>query len=62
MINDEATKQYLKNFALRVFSHADNEDRKACATKDTASTFYSSAIFMDLLKVFGELDSEVSKE
>jgi hypothetical protein len=60
MQNDEATGLYLKNFALRVFAHADNEERDGRSTKETARTFYSAAIFMDLLKVFGDLDNEVS--
>jgi vacuolar protein sorting-associated protein VTA1 len=59
LTNDTAAYAYLENFALKVFLIADNEDRADKASKRTAQTFYTAAILLDVLKVFGELEPEV---
>jgi hypothetical protein len=61
---DEA-KLRCEAFALQVFTHADNEDRKAgpattpAEWKQTALAFHSAYIFMDVCKQFGALDKDV---
>ncbi|KAJ3023604.1 hypothetical protein HKX48_002152 [Thoreauomyces humboldtii] len=50
---------HIENFALRIFFNADTEDRQGNATKKTAKTFLAASIFLDLLRVFGDIDSEV---
>ncbi|KAI0814797.1 Vta1 like-domain-containing protein [Irpex lacteus] len=51
-IDDEsASSAYVENFALRVFSMADNEDRKGNATRGTAKKFLAAANFLEVLSV-----------
>ncbi|KND01035.1 uncharacterized protein SPPG_04128 [Spizellomyces punctatus DAOM BR117] len=57
--NDVVGYAHIENFALRIFTNADNEDRQGRASKKTAKTFLASSIFLELLKVFGEIDTEV---
>lgn len=53
IINDEQTAHaYLENFALKVFSKADNEVREKRVTTQTSTTFIAAATFLDTLKVF----------
>ncbi|CAG8528857.1 4620_t:CDS:2 [Diversispora eburnea] len=56
--NDIAGEAYVENFALKVFLNADNEDRAGKASRKTAKNFLAAAIFLELLKIFGELSSE----
>ncbi|GEM08450.1 late endosometo vacuole transport-related protein [Rhodotorula toruloides] len=44
--DDIAAAAYIENFGLKLFSQADNEDRKAAAN------------FLELLSIFGEISSE----
>jgi hypothetical protein len=60
--NDTAAYAYLEDLALRIFLVADNEDRSGEASKKTAKTFYTASIFLEALKVFGELEPEVRNE
>ncbi|CAO3626921.1 unnamed protein product [Cunninghamella echinulata] len=57
--NDLVGYAHVENFALKVFLSADNEDRSGNASKKTAKTFLASSVFLELLKVFGEVDAEV---
>ncbi|KAF8743665.1 hypothetical protein AX14_001201 [Amanita brunnescens Koide BX004] len=50
--NEAAGCAYVENFALRVFSLADNEDRQGNATRATAKTFLVAASFLEVLNVF----------
>ncbi|KAJ3036196.1 hypothetical protein HDV00_002992 [Rhizophlyctis rosea] len=60
--NDVVGYAHIENFALKIFLNADNEDRNGGASKKTAKTFLAAAIFLELLKVFGEVDSEVQEK
>ncbi|KAI8369720.1 Vta1 like-domain-containing protein [Blakeslea trispora] len=60
--NDLVGYAHVENFALKVFLNADNEDRAGKASKKTAKTFLAASIFLELLKVFGELDAEVESK
>jgi len=60
-IDEEDSKLQIEGFALKIFSKADNEDRAGNATKTTAQAFYASAIFLDVLKQFGELVPELEE-
>ncbi|KAI9008091.1 Vta1 like-domain-containing protein [Gaertneriomyces semiglobifer] len=57
--NDVVAYAHVENFALRIFQNADTEDRQGRASKKTAKTFLAASIFLELLKVFGDIDSEV---
>ncbi|KAI0686809.1 Vta1 like-domain-containing protein [Cytidiella melzeri] len=49
--NESASSAYVENFALRVFSMADSEDRKGNATRGTAKKFLAAANFLEVLSV-----------
>ena len=53
-----------KNFALEIFTRADNEDRAGVANKSTAKTFYASAVFLKMIEQFGEdsMDEELTEK
>ncbi|CAG8525324.1 2563_t:CDS:2, partial [Acaulospora colombiana] len=56
--NDTAGEAYVENFGLKIFLNADNEDRAGKASKKTAKNFLAASIFLELLKIFGELNPE----
>ncbi|GAA5841288.1 hypothetical protein JCM9279_000605 [Rhodotorula babjevae] len=56
--DDVAASAYIENFGLKLFSQADNEDRKGKATRLTARKFLAAANFLELLSIFGEPTSE----
>ncbi|PWN53156.1 DUF605-domain-containing protein [Violaceomyces palustris] len=60
--DDAASCAYVENFALKVFVGADNEDRAAKATKATARKFIAASNFIELLKVFGQLEPEMAEK
>ncbi|KAJ3149109.1 hypothetical protein HDU86_007052 [Geranomyces michiganensis] len=57
--NDVVGYAHVENFALRIFFNADTEDRDGRASKKTAKTFLAASMFLELLRVFGEVDAEV---
>lgn len=63
IISDDVTGQaYVDNFASKVFTKADREVRDKRTTKATSSTFMAAATFLDLLRLFGDLDPEVAQK
>ncbi|KAJ3279342.1 hypothetical protein HK104_001544 [Borealophlyctis nickersoniae] len=60
--NDVVGYAHIENFALKIFYNADNEDRNGNGSKKTAKTFLAASIFLELLKVFGEVDAEVQEK
>ncbi|PKY19785.1 DUF605-domain-containing protein [Rhizophagus irregularis] len=56
--NEMAGEAYIENFSLKVFTIADNEDRAGKATRNTAKTFLAAASYMDLLRIFGNINKE----
>lgn len=68
LINNEAISNevvgsaHVEAFALKVFLNADNEDRSGSASKKTAKTFLAASIFLDVLNVFGEIESEIQEK
>ncbi|KAK9695625.1 hypothetical protein K7432_012871 [Basidiobolus ranarum] len=60
--DDEKGKAYIEDFAVRVFLNADNEDRAGKASKKTVKTFLAASIFLELLKIFGEVDPEIEEK
>ncbi|ORZ16512.1 Vta1 like-domain-containing protein [Absidia repens] len=59
IMDDLVGYSHVENFALNVFMSADNEDRSGQASRKTAKTFLVASVLLELLKLFGELDSEV---
>ncbi|KAK0522625.1 hypothetical protein OC834_006206 [Tilletia horrida] len=63
VITDEtASAAYVENFALKVFTAADNQDRAGKATKATARNFLVASQFLEVLNAFGALDTEISEK
>ncbi|ORZ11655.1 Vta1 like-domain-containing protein [Lobosporangium transversale] len=52
---------HIENFALKIFSRADDEDRAGQGSQKTAKNFVAAANFLELLKVFGDIDSEAAE-
>ncbi|KAI5123598.1 hypothetical protein M0805_003415 [Coniferiporia weirii] len=50
--HESAGAAYVENFAVKVFTLADNEDRQGRATRSTAKKFLAAANFLELLRVF----------
>ncbi|CAH0517929.1 unnamed protein product [Peronospora belbahrii] len=55
----EEGKEICEDFAMEIFSKADDEDRAGMACKSTARTFYAAGTFFDLLNQFGEISKDV---
>ncbi|KAF9127512.1 hypothetical protein BGW39_005813 [Mortierella sp. 14UC] len=53
---------HIENFAIKIFSKADDEDRAGQGSQKTAKNFVAAANFLELLKVFGDIDSEVEEK
>ncbi|KAF9096781.1 hypothetical protein BGX23_010469 [Mortierella sp. AD031] len=53
---------HVENFAIKIFSKADDEDRAGQGSQKTAKNFVAAANFLELLKVFGDIDSEVEEK
>ncbi|KAI0045200.1 DUF605-domain-containing protein [Auriscalpium vulgare] len=49
---ESASSAYVENYALRVFTSADNEDRRGAASRMTVKKFVAAAAFLEVLKVF----------
>ena len=54
---EAASSAYVENFALKIFSMADNEDRSGHAKRTTAKKFLAAANFLEVLKIFPKPDS-----
>ncbi|KAH7046227.1 Vta1 like-domain-containing protein [Linnemannia elongata] len=53
---------HVENFAIKIFGKADDEDRAGQGSQKTAKNFVAAANFLELLKVFGDIDSEVEEK
>ncbi|KAF9435854.1 hypothetical protein BGZ76_005377 [Entomortierella beljakovae] len=60
--NDLVGYAYIENFALKIFTKADDEDRAGQGSQKTAKNFVAAANFLELLKVFGDIDSDVEEK
>ncbi|KAI9204570.1 Vta1 like-domain-containing protein [Polychytrium aggregatum] len=62
LTNDTVGYAHVESFALKIFKKADDEDRAGRASKKTAKTFLAASLFFDVLKVFGEIDEDVTEK
>ncbi|CAH0491199.1 unnamed protein product [Peronospora farinosa] len=58
----EEGKEICEDFAMEIFSKADDEDRTGIATKSTARTFYAAGTFFDILHQFGDISEDVQEK
>ncbi|RKP17139.1 DUF605-domain-containing protein [Rozella allomycis CSF55] len=56
--NDEATRAYIENFALKVFKLADDDDRAGNGSKKTVLMYKSAITFIEILNIFGEIPED----
>ncbi|CAH1105038.1 unnamed protein product [Psylliodes chrysocephalus] len=62
-ITSETTAQALiEEYALRLFSYADQQDRAQIFNKNTVKTFYTAGILMDVLDQFGTLPDDIREK
>ncbi|KAF9469869.1 Vta1 like-domain-containing protein [Collybia nuda] len=59
---ESASSAYVENFAFKVFTMADNEDRKGDPTRSTAKKFLAAANFLEVLKIFPRSEVAESNE
>ncbi|TMW68832.1 hypothetical protein Poli38472_006300 [Pythium oligandrum] len=55
-------KEICEDFALEIFTKADDEDRAGCADKNTARTFYAAGTFFDILNQFGDVPEDIEEK
>ncbi|KAF4320470.1 hypothetical protein BBO99_00002621 [Phytophthora kernoviae] len=55
----EEGKEICEDFAMEIFSKADDEDRAGMASKSTARTFYAAGTFFDILNQFGDISDDI---
>ncbi|KAF3911850.1 hypothetical protein AA313_de0208774 [Arthrobotrys entomopaga] len=60
--DDLVGKVYVEQFANKIFSNAENAQNARRCTKQTAETFMAASTFLELLKVFGDLDPEIAQK
>ncbi|OAD57058.1 Vacuolar protein sorting-associated protein VTA1 like protein [Eufriesea mexicana] len=59
--NDVAAQAHLENWALKLFLHADKNDRAANFGKNVVLCFFTAELLYDVLTVFGELSEEAAQ-
>ncbi|PVZ96706.1 hypothetical protein BB558_007372 [Smittium angustum] len=59
LVSSDVDHNHLKNFSLKIFVKADNEDRAGTANIMTARNYVISTQFMEVLSVFKELDNDI---
>jgi vacuolar protein sorting-associated protein VTA1 len=59
--NDTVAQAYLENYAHRLFTFADQQDRASNFGKNVIKSFYVSAMIYDILTVLGELSEEAKQ-
>ncbi|KAI8806463.1 Vta1 like-domain-containing protein [Cladochytrium replicatum] len=62
LTNDVVGMAHVESFALKIFMGADNEERAGRSSKKTAKTFLAASLFLEVLKVFGDVDSEIEEK
>lgn len=59
--NDTVAQAYLENYAHRLFTYADQQDRASNFGKNVVKSFYTSAMIYDICTTFGELSEEAKQ-
>ncbi len=57
----ENAKQHIYNVACKFFDLADKKDKEGNGCKKTASNFYIAHTLLEVLKIFGEWDSDTTQ-
>lgn len=59
VVDNAAGKAYVEQFALEVFQRAENAVQANKVSKQTAETYQAAAVFLEVLKEWGELESDI---
>lgn len=59
--NEVAAQAYLENYAFKLFSYADKQDRESNFGKNVVKAFYTAGMIYDVLLTFGELSEEAAQ-
>ncbi|EDV20565.1 uncharacterized protein TRIADDRAFT_31759 [Trichoplax adhaerens] len=59
--NEVAGQAHVENIAMKLFLHADTEDRASRFNKNVIKAFYTASLIFEMLTLFGELTDEVQR-
>lgn len=59
--NEVAAQAHIENYALKLFTWADSQDRAGVFNKNVVKTFYTAGMLMDVLTTFGEQTDEIAR-
>ncbi|XP_071819338.1 vacuolar protein sorting-associated protein VTA1 homolog [Apostichopus japonicus] len=60
--NEMICNSHVENYAIKMFSYADNEDRAGRFNQNLTKTFYKAGLLLDVLQTFGELSEELQAQ
>ncbi|CAG9839221.1 unnamed protein product [Diabrotica balteata] len=60
--SETIAQSLIEEYALRLFSHADEQDRAEIFNKNTVKTFYTAGMLMDVLDQFGNLAEDIREK
>jgi vacuolar protein sorting-associated protein VTA1 len=60
--NDTVAQAYLENYAHKLFTYADQQDRASNFGKNVVKSFYTSSMIYDICTTFGELSEEAKQQ
>lgn len=59
--NETVAAAHVEDYAMKLFTFADNQDRAGLADKKTAQAFVAASTLFETLKNFGELDVDIAE-
>ncbi|XP_067946855.1 vacuolar protein sorting-associated protein VTA1 homolog [Watersipora subatra] len=59
--SDTVAQAHVEHYALKLFAHADSEDRAARHNKNVVKAFYNASLLFEVLTVFGPLNEDIQK-
>ncbi|KAJ8917515.1 hypothetical protein NQ315_005564 [Exocentrus adspersus] len=62
IVNETTGQALIEEYALRLFEHADEQDKAGIFNKNTVKTFYTTGILMDVLDQFGPLADDIREK
>ncbi|XP_055327482.1 vacuolar protein sorting-associated protein VTA1 homolog [Paramacrobiotus metropolitanus] len=60
--NDMVAQAHIENYALKLFSWADAQDRAGHFDKNVIKAFYTAGLLFDVLAVWGEVSDDVARQ
>lgn len=60
--NEVVAKAYMENYASKLFTHADQQDRAGIFNENVVKAYYTASVIYDVLLAFGELSKQAADE